>query len=85
EEDEVDTLNIPSILGNPRENGELRDAQYAILSAGPNGYYGDMAFEAKEDDALFAMQGALSVPKGTQYNARTRDAARRDNIVEVGR
>lgn len=84
-EDEVDKLNIPSILGNPRENAELRGAQFAILSAGPDTYYGDMPMEAREDDALFAMQAALSVPKGTQYNARTRDAARRDNIVEVGR
>jgi prepilin-type N-terminal cleavage/methylation domain-containing protein len=84
-EDEIDKLNIPSILGNPRENAGLRDAQYAIVSAGPDGYYGDMPFEAKDDDALFAMQSALGVPRGTQYNARTREAARRDNIVEVGR
>jgi hypothetical protein len=85
DEDEVDTLNIPSILGNPRDNAGLRDAQYAIVSAGPDGYYGDMPFEAKDDEALFAMQSALGVPRGTQYNARTREAARRDNIVEVGR
>ncbi len=84
-EDEIDKLNIPSILGNPRDNAGLRDAEYAILSAGPDGYYGDMPFEGKEDDALFAMQSALGVPRGTQYNARTREAARRDNIVEVGR
>lgn len=84
-EDEVDKLNVPSILGNPRENAEIRGAEFAILSAGPDTYYGDMPMEARDDEALFTMQGALGVPKGTQYNARTRETARRDNIVEVGR
>lgn len=85
DEDDVDLLDVPSILGNPRENAELRSASYAIVSAGPNQYYGDMPLEAGTDAQYNEMQAKLGVPAGSQYNARTRDAARKDNIVEVGR
>ena len=85
DEDDVDRLNVPSILGNPRENAELRSASYAIVSAGPNQYFGDMPLEAATYTQFCDMQAALGVPQGAQYNARTRDTARKDNIVEVGR
>ncbi|HEX8875120.1 MAG TPA: type II secretion system protein [Phycisphaerales bacterium] len=84
-EDDVDFLNIPSILGNPRENSDLRGASYAIVSAGPNQYFGDMPLEAGTDAQFGDMQAKLGVPLGNQYNARTREAARKDNVVEVGR
>lgn len=84
-EDETDKLGVPSLLGNPRENPELASASYAIVSCGPDGYFGDMAIEGFRDDDLFAMQQSLNVPRGTDYSPRTRDTARRDNIVEVGR
>lgn len=84
-EDDVDRLNIPSILGNPRENAELRSASYAIVSAGPNQFFGDMPLEAATDAEFGDMQAKLGVPSGNQYNARTREAARKDNVVEVGR
>lgn len=85
DEDDVDLLDVPSILGNPRENAELRSASYAIVSAGPNRYYGDMPLEAGTDAQFGDMQAKLGVPLGSQYNARTREAARKDNVVEVGR
>ncbi|MBY0111860.1 MAG: type II secretion system GspH family protein [Phycisphaerales bacterium] len=93
-EDEADRLGVPSLLGDPRENSELRGAEFAIVSAGPNAYFGDMPLEAKADSELLAMQAAVGVPVGippqidenTKYFfLKARTAARRDNIVEVGR
>lgn len=93
-ETESDRLDVPSLLGDPRENPDLRDASYAIVSAGPNAYFGDMPLEAKSDADLIAMQSAVGVPVGvpatldenTKYFfIKARTAARRDNVVEVGR
>lgn len=82
-EDDFDRLRVPGVVGNPRENSELRSAEYAIVSCGPDSFFGDMKLEADSDDDFAAMQALLKV-QGSNTR-KTREAARKDNIVEVGR
>ncbi|MFO0860247.1 MAG: type II secretion system protein [Phycisphaerales bacterium] len=88
-EDGVDLLNVPSVLGDPRTDANLRGAEYAIVSAGPDGYFGDMNLEASTQDKYDAMVANLKVgidPSNPSASCvKVRKAARADNIVEVGR
>lgn len=82
-EEPIDLLNVPSLLGDPRNDANLRAAEYAIVSCGPDGYFGDMWSEAPNVSSLAAMSAAVRDKSGKATS--TRDLARKDNIVEVGR
>lgn len=88
-EDDIDRLNVPSLLGDPRTEADLRNAEYAIVSCGPDGFFGDMNLEATSLDALTAMANAVKVKPDfsnlDKGSFAVRKAARADNIVEVGR
>lgn len=88
-EDGADRLNVPSLLGDPRSDADLRSAEYAIVSCGPDGYFGDMNLEAGTTDSYAEMASKLNVKTDfTKKDAASflvRKAARSDNIVEVGR
>lgn len=83
-EDDVDKLGVPSLLGDPRTNADLRSAEFAIVSAGADGVFGDMRTEAATPADLANLQAKAGVSGGADTR-RTREAARRDNVVEVGR
>ncbi|MBL8876484.1 MAG: prepilin-type N-terminal cleavage/methylation domain-containing protein [Phycisphaerae bacterium] len=100
-EDGIDRLNVPSLLGDPRTDADLRNAEYAIVSCGPDGFFGDMNLEGRflpknvpagqmEDyDGMLDMAKSLKIAydpaKINEMNTAIRKAARADNIVEVGR
>ena len=87
-EDGADLLNVPSLLGDPREDSALRGAEYAIVSTGADGYFGDMNLEATSDELLGDMATKVKVKLDTNAAANSiavRKAARSDNVVEVGR
>lgn len=92
-EDSADLLDVPSLLGDPRTNADLRGAEYAIVSPGADAYFGDLNIEAatfiadKQDD-LAEIASKVGVKMTTDRMASStavRKAARADNIVEVGR
>ena len=88
DEDDIDRLRIPALVGNPRLQPELRGTEYAIVSCGPDGVFGDMPLEANTDADFSAMAGRVNAkvsPGGAAASKVLRDAARKDNIVEVGR
>jgi prepilin-type N-terminal cleavage/methylation domain-containing protein len=87
-EEGADLLNVPSLLGDPRENAELRGAEYAIVSTGADGYFGDMNLEATSDELLREMATKVKAKIDADAAANSiavRKAARADNVVEVGR
>jgi len=88
-EEGADRLNVPSLLGDPRSDADLRSAEYAIVSCGPDGYFGDMNLEAGTADTFSEMALRLNVKtdftKKDAASFQVRKAARSDNIVEVGR
>lgn len=71
-------MNVPEVLGDPAENQQLRSAEFAIVSAGPNKVFGDLTTETIAD-----LISALSLRSGTPDEEVLRKA-RADNIVEVG-
>lgn len=71
-----DDLNVPDILGDPSLRVELRQADYAIVGAGPDEFFGD------PDENLSAMAAAVGVSASDP--ARVRAKAREDNVVEIG-
>ncbi|MEQ9095143.1 MAG: hypothetical protein RIE32_02650 [Phycisphaerales bacterium] len=75
--DVTDLRRVPSLVGDPEENIELRDAEYAIVAAGPNRVFGDLATETRE-------QLEAELGRGLT-DAELEAAGRADNIVEVGR
>lgn len=84
----ADDFNYPLLLDNPRagakasdDNVALRSAEFAIVSAGPDGVFGDIPIEdlATIETALGKRFG------GSDADEKAEEAARRDNIVEVGR
>ncbi len=75
--DVTDLRRVPSLLGDPADNVELRDAEYAIVAAGPNRVFGDLETESIEE--LEAALGRGKTP------AQLAAEGRADNIVEVGR
>ncbi|MBX3379128.1 MAG: type II secretion system protein [Phycisphaeraceae bacterium] len=91
-ENGTDLLDIPSLLGDPSTDADLRGAEYAIVSAGPDAYFGDMNGEASSADLLGEMAVRVGVKLDTTNQTTlslssiaVRKAARADNIVEVGR
>lgn len=81
---QVDWLNVPELLGNPSELSQLRDAEFAIVAAGPDGAFGDWGTENKQSNfAELTAQYRLSTNQSdaAQYNTK----ARVDNIVEAGK
>ncbi|MEO0716639.1 MAG: hypothetical protein AAFY58_06595, partial [Planctomycetota bacterium] len=74
---ELTQLNVPALVGDPSANPQLRNAEYAIVSAGADGGFGDLGTENEE---------ALAIEIGAQGKTgeALATAARADNIVEVG-
>lgn len=68
-------LNVPIIVGDPSVDVRLREAEFAIVAAGPDGVFGDEPIEFLR--AKLGMGGAAEL--------RVRLKAAEDNIVEVGR
>ncbi|MFN0132138.1 MAG: hypothetical protein ACKVW3_06360 [Phycisphaerales bacterium] len=80
-----DYLNIPWIIGD-ESNPDFRDAQWAIVSAGPNGVFGDedlLPVTHPQHLTLAEMQAKMGA--GTLSGPALRAQAREDNSVEVGR
>jgi prepilin-type N-terminal cleavage/methylation domain-containing protein len=73
----TDLRNVPSLLGDPSENIGLRDAEWAIVAAGPNRVFGDLATESIPQ--LEAELGRGKTPAQLEAEGRA------DNVVEVGR
>lgn len=73
---DVKDLNVPAVVGDPANDPLLREAEYAIVGAGPNGVFGDEATD------VLATKLGMSVNDGEE---RLRQIAREDNAVEVGR
>lgn len=78
--DPIANLRLPNILNGTSadEDVELRNAEYAIVAAGRDGVFGDLPIESK--DAIEEALGASFTS-----DAEAEEAAREDNIVEVGR
>lgn len=73
---DVKDLNVPAVVGDPAENPLLREADFAVVGAGPNGVFGD--------EPLSVITDKLGL--GADYGeSRARQLAREDNVVEVGR
>ena len=75
--------NDPQNLSDPGvkfigEDSRLRDARYAIVSAGPDGYFGT---ESIETIAAFLRR---EVPGSSEEQAELRREVWADNLVEVG-
>ncbi len=70
--------NVPSLLGDPADDIELRDAEYAIMAAGPNRVFGEIDTESEQ--GIRTGLGAGSVDA-----AELERVGREDNVVEVGR
>ncbi len=95
---EPDYLNIPGLVGNA-DDPSLRSADFAIVAAGGDGVFGDLNGEGRDPgggplvqsrvEELYRKLGLVlpvnwaNPPAGDveQFNR----AARRDNVVEVGR
>lgn len=83
-------LNVPELVGDPTEAGNvaLRSAEYAIVSAGPNGLFGDehkLPAGHPQSLSLDDMAGKLGIRgSAAALEAKIIDAAKADNVVEVG-
>lgn len=73
---DVKDLNVPVVVGDPALDPLLREAEYAVVGAGPNRVFGD------ESIAVLAQELGMSTTDGDE---RLRQMAREDNVVEVGR
>lgn len=69
-------LNVPVVVGDPANDPMLREAEFAIVGAGPNKVFGD------ESVAVLAQELGMSTSDSEE---RMREMARADNVVEVGR
>ena len=76
-------LNVPKIVGDPAANSELASADFAVVAAGADGYFGDMPLEGVTAQDREAMARGLGVSY-TDANQLARKA-REDNVVEAGR
>jgi prepilin-type N-terminal cleavage/methylation domain-containing protein len=81
-----DLLNVPKVVGDPRLNPDLATADYAIVAAGDNGFFGDMPAEFATQEQKEAMARELRFGSGGYEDQEIlRNKAREDNIVETGR
>lgn len=78
-----DWLNVPRVVGDPAENAELKGADFAVVAAGGDGWFGDMPIEGATLQQREDMGRDLGVPGGSADQLLRK--ARQDNIVEVGR
>jgi type II secretory pathway pseudopilin PulG len=86
----TDDLRIPELVGDPTKNPDLRNAEYAIVGAGPNGLFGDedLLPAAHPQHLTLDQMGSKvgitydNTPAGAD---KIRKACAADNIVEVGR
>lgn len=69
-----DDTAVPFAVGDPTEDSRLWSMQYAIISAGPSGVFGD--------EPIGVIRDAL---RSDDPDDKLRKRAREDNIVEVGR
>ncbi len=69
-------LNVPAVVGDPADDPLLREAEFAVVGAGPNKLFGD------ESVAAMALELGMSTSDSEE---RMRELAREDNVVEVGR
>lgn len=69
-------LNVPVLVGDPATDPLLREAEFAIVAAGPNKLFGD------ESLSVIAQELGMSA---SDSEDRLRELAREDNVVEVGR
>lgn len=84
-------LNVPAMVGNPEENAEVRSAEYALVSAGRDGLFGD---EHRLDAShpqylpLGDVELRLGIASGgltpAELEAAIRKKAGEDNAVVVG-
>jgi type II secretory pathway pseudopilin PulG len=75
--DVTDLRRVPELLGDPADMVILRDAEYAIVAAGPNRVFGDLATEPPA-----TLEGELG--RG-ETPAELEALGREDNVMEVGR
>ncbi|UYV14075.1 MAG: prepilin-type N-terminal cleavage/methylation domain-containing protein [Phycisphaera sp.] len=75
--DVTDLRRVPNLLGDPAENIALRDAEYAIVAAGPNRVFGQLTTEERS-----TLEAELGRGK---TDAQLESEGRADNIMEVGR
>ncbi|MBL9031867.1 MAG: type II secretion system protein [Phycisphaerae bacterium] len=80
-----DYLNIPWIVGD-ESNPDLRDAQWAVVSAGPDGVFGDEdLLPPTHPQFLTLAQMQTRMGAGSLSGPALRARAREDNSVEAGR
>ncbi len=79
-DDERGVLNVPELVEIARDKTELGNAAFAIVAAGADGVFGDIG---PESETLEQIEDALG--KRFETDAEAEDAARKDNIVEIGR
>jgi hypothetical protein len=98
-EDPLANLRVPKLFGDaandntavsPAQDAQLfRDAGYAIVAAGADGVFGDIADDGgsfRGLETLERIEDALSKRfTGASAESQAENAARADNIVEVGR
>lgn len=80
----LNELNVPRVVGDPNTNGDLREATFAIVAAGDDGYFGDMPLEADTAQKKAQMMGRIRAASDWTDPQIARKA-REDNLVEVGR
>ncbi|MBX3316316.1 MAG: prepilin-type N-terminal cleavage/methylation domain-containing protein [Phycisphaeraceae bacterium] len=92
-------LNIPKVLGDPTSDADeraspadanplLRDAEFAIVAAGPNRVFGDIKIGGTDKgtgtESLVEIRRTLGLPS-SRTDIAVEQEGRKDNIVEVGR
>ncbi len=79
-------LNVPLMLGDPAENPELRNADWAIVAAGPDGVFGDEdLLDAADPERMTASEIRIRLKLDpTASPSQVRNRASADNIVAVG-
>src|SRR5690606_38415562 len=90
-------LNIPKILGDAADDGNenlspadadpsLRDAEYAIVAAGPNRAFGDIdgPGSSKGTEKIEDVRKAIGAA-ASRAALSVEQEARKDNIVESGK
>lgn len=81
---DANLLNVPKIVGDAATNQALASADFAIVAAGADGFFGDMPIEGATQQAREAMAAGLGIAYGGSQEQLIRKA-REDNVVEVGR
>lgn len=75
----IEETNVPVLVGDPREDVNLRSADYAIVAAGPNRVFGDLGTEGAD---YIKQQLGISLGKPDEV---AKSKGRSDNVVRSGR